>query len=69
MIQIKDALLAEASEKGMDEFLKIFTDAYLEALGGSLTPQNMNLLNGSQHTLLAYRFFLPMRCAKVDLYS
>lgn len=56
MIKIKDTSLAPAAEKGMDEFLKVFTDAYLEALGGNLTAENMNLLNGNQHSLLAYRF-------------
>lgn len=57
MIQIKDSQLAAAAQKGMDEFLQVFTDAYLEAIGGSLTAENMSLLNGSQHTLLAHRFF------------
>ncbi|ADQ81147.1 hypothetical protein Palpr_3019 [Paludibacter propionicigenes WB4] len=57
MIQIKDSDLAAAACKGMDEFLQVFTDAYLQALGGKLTADNMQLLNGSQHTLLAHRFF------------
>jgi len=57
MIQIKDSALAAAAGKGMDEFLQVFTDAYLEALGGKLTADNMSVLNGSQHTLLAHRFF------------
>ena len=57
MIQIKDSNLAAAAGKGMDEFLQVFTDAYLQALGGKLTADNMQLLNGSQHTLLAHRFF------------
>jgi len=57
MIQVKDSTLAAAAGKGMDEFLQVFTDAYLEALGGKLTADNMQELNGSQHTLLAYRFF------------
>ncbi len=56
MIQISDKKLAAAAEGGMDEFLRVFTDAYLEALGGHLTSENMNKLNGNQHTLLAYRF-------------
>jgi len=41
----------------MDEFLQVFTDKYLVALGGGLTAENMSLLNGNQHTLLAYHFF------------
>jgi len=57
MIQIKDSDLAAAAGKGMDEFLQVFTDAYLHTLGGKLTADNMQLLNGSQHTLLAHRFF------------
>lgn len=57
MIQIKDSQLAAAAQKGMDEFLQVFTDVYLEAIGGNLTAENMSLLNGSQHTLLAHRFF------------
>ena len=57
MIQIKDSNLAAAAGKGMDEFLQVLTDAYLQALGGKLTADNMQLLNGSQHTLLAHRFF------------
>jgi D-mannonate dehydratase len=57
MIQIHENKLIEAAEKGMDEFLKVFTDAYLEALGGEITTENMDKLNGYQHTLLAFRFF------------
>ena len=57
MIQIKDAEIAAEAAKGMDEFLQVFTDNYLVALGGGLTAQNMSLLNGNQHTLLAYHFF------------
>jgi hypothetical protein len=57
MIQIKDSVLAAAAEEGMDEFLQVFTNAYLEAIGGHLTTETMPLLNGSQHTLLAWHFF------------
>lgn len=58
MIQIEESKIVEAAEKGMDEFLKIFTDAYLEALDGDITNDNINMLNGYQHTLLALRFFI-----------
>lgn len=58
MIQIEESKIVEAAEKGMDEFLKIFTDAYLEALGGDITNDNINKLNGYQHTLLAMHFFI-----------
>lgn len=57
MIQIQENKLIEAAEIGMDEFLKVFTDAYLEAMGGDITAENMDQLNGYQHTLLALRFF------------
>ena len=56
MIKISDKELKEAAEKGVNEFLQVFTDAYLEALGGNLNAENMHLLNGNQHTLLAYHF-------------
>lgn len=57
MIQLNDITIAEASEKGMDEFLQVFIDAYLEVIDGKLTAENMNKLNGHQHTLLAWHFF------------
>ncbi len=57
MIQISDKILANAAQQGMDEFLKVFTDAYLQTIGGEITAENMGLLNGYQHTLLAFRFF------------
>lgn len=57
MIQIQEKEIIKAAEKGMDEFLKLFTDAYLEELGGDITNENMERLNGYQHTLLALRFF------------
>ncbi len=57
MIQIHDKAIAQAVEKGMDEFLQVFIDAYLQAVDGNLTPENMNKLNGLQHTLLAWHFF------------
>lgn len=57
MIQIPEQKIIEAAKKGMDEFLKVFTDAYLDAVGGEISAENMNKLNGYQHTLLALRFF------------
>lgn len=57
MIQLKDADLEKASKQGMDEFLQVFIDAYLNAIGGGLTVKTMPLLTGSQHTLLAWHFF------------
>jgi hypothetical protein len=57
MIQVKDSTLAAGAAKGMDEFLQVITNAYLDALGGELTADNMSILNGNQHTLLAFHFF------------
>jgi len=57
MIQIKDSELAAAAEKGMDEFLQVFIDAYLKEIGGELSAKSMPLINGNQHTLLAWHFF------------
>ena len=57
MIKVKENTLRTAAGEGMDEFLNVLTDAYLEAVGGQLTAEAMPLLNGDQHTLLAYRFF------------
>ena len=57
MIQIPEKQIVEAAEKGMDEFLNVFTNAYLAELDGDITAENMNKLNGYQHTLLAFRFF------------
>ena len=57
MIQLKDTTFTIAAEKGMDEFLQVFTDAYLVEIGGELTAEKMHLLNSNQHTLLAFHFF------------
>ncbi len=40
------------------EFIIELTDAYLNALGGGLTAENMGSLNTDQHSLLAYRYLL-----------
>lgn len=57
MIQIPETQIIDAAQKSMDEFLKVFTDAYLAELGDDVTAENMDKLNGYQHTLLAFRFF------------
>lgn len=56
MIKISNTNLQQAGAIGVNEFLQVFTDAYLEALGGNLNAENMQLLNGHQHTLLAFHF-------------
>ena len=55
MIQLSDSDLRRAAADGMDAFISLFADAYLGALGGTLTADNMALLSAPQHTLLAYR--------------
>lgn len=54
MITIGDKDLKQAATQGMDAFIKVFTDAYLKEVGGSLTATSMPLLSADQHTLLAY---------------
>lgn len=56
-IKIQEKKLQQAASDDMDAFLAVFTDAYLEATGGQLNEQTMPLLNGMQHSLLAYHFF------------
>ncbi|MDD2244079.1 MAG: DMP19 family protein [Dysgonamonadaceae bacterium] len=58
MVQIQNKELEKAAQQGMDEFLKVFTDAYLNEVGGDITTENIDKLNGYQHTLLALRFFM-----------
>jgi hypothetical protein len=56
-IVIKDKELAEGAKAGMDEFLKVFIDKYLEVTGGKIDASTMPLLNGYQHSLLGYHIF------------
>ena len=56
MIKISETKLQQAGAIGTNEFLQVFIDAYLDALGGNLNAENMHLLNGHQHTLLAFHF-------------
>lgn len=56
-IEVNDTALQQAALEGMDEFLAVFTDKYLEVIQNDLSAQNMQLLNGHQHSLLGYHFF------------
>lgn len=56
-ITVSDADLRKGAEEGMDAFLKVFTDKYLEVTGGKIDADTMPLLNGYQHTLLGYHIF------------
>ena len=57
MIQIREDILAAAYTQGMDEFLKVLTDTYLDCVNNDLSAENMEKLSGYQHALLAYRYF------------
>ena len=57
MIKISNKVLADAAEKGPDEFLQAVTEACLNAVDGQLTAENMDVLNGNQHTLVALHYF------------
>ena len=56
-ITVSDADLRKGAEEGMDAFLKVFIDKYLEVTGGKINADTMLLLNGYQNTLLGYHFF------------
>lgn len=56
-IVITDASLRQGAEEGMDGFLKVFIDKYLEVTGGVIDAGTLPLLNGYQHSLLGYHFF------------
>lgn len=55
-IIIAEKEIIKAGALGMDEFLNAFTDAYISRQNETEEAQKMNLLNGYQHTLLAYRY-------------
>jgi disulfide oxidoreductase YuzD len=57
MVTIKESDIIAAAKTGIDEFLQVFTNAYLHTIGGKLDEKTMPLLTGNQHSLLAYRFF------------
>ena len=54
---IKPQDLEAAAQKGMDEFLDVFAQAYLSLGNGEITAEVMQQLNGDQITLLAYHVF------------
>jgi Domain of unknown function (DUF4375) len=56
-VQISGQKLKTASEKGVDAFLSVFTDAYLQTTGNKLDNTTMSLLSGWQHSLLSYHYF------------
>ncbi len=53
-VTINDDVLRQKAEEGMDAFVGAFVDAINEAIGGTLTADNMAQLNADQITLLAW---------------
>ena len=56
-VKISDKALRAGAEEGMDGFLHVFIDKYLEITGGEVNAETMPLLNGHQHSLLGYHYF------------
>jgi hypothetical protein len=50
--------LLQAWEQGPESYIRLITDAYLAAIGGQVTAENIAILTPDQHTLLAYRYML-----------
>ena len=57
MVKILEKDIQKAASEGIDEFLKLFADAYWKELGGNLSAETMSLLNGHQNALLGYTIF------------
>ena len=58
-ITVNDSDLRHAAAEGMDEFISVFTDAYMRAMdaAGGFGAEAMQQLSADQNTLLAYRIF------------
>jgi len=56
-VQIAAENLEKASKEGIDAFLSVFIDEYLKITENKLDAATMPLLNGWQHSLLAYHYF------------
>lgn len=54
MIHVKEELIQNAVQEGMDAFIEVFVNAIYEYIGGELNAETMNKLNTDQITLLAY---------------
>ena len=53
-VKVKDLVLRQKAEEGMDAFVGVFVDAVNEAIGGCLTAETMSQLNADQISLLAW---------------
>lgn len=57
MIEINTKDLRRGAECGKIQFIEVFVSKYRETIGVDLSLSTMELLTGSQHTLLAYYIF------------
>ena len=57
MIQITENQITDSLKKGAEDYINLYTDAYLAEVDNELNADNMHKLNGHQHALLAYRYF------------
>ncbi|MBR1668678.1 MAG: DMP19 family protein [Bacteroidaceae bacterium] len=59
MVHLDGTLAVEKYEE-LDSigFIQWVTDGYLEAVGGGLTAENMEMLSAEQHAVLCYRYVL-----------
>ena len=53
-VKVSDAALRQAAGEDMDAFIKVFTNAIHQAIGGELNADNMAELNADQITLITY---------------
>lgn len=53
-IRIKETDIIVAAEAGMDDFVQLFYDRTMQAIGGQLTADTMSQLSADQVTLIAY---------------
>lgn len=53
-IRIKETDIIAAAEAGMDDFVQLFYDRTMQAIGGQLTADTMSQLSADQVTLIAY---------------
>lgn len=58
VIPIPEKELKNAANQGADEFINVFIEKYLAITKGVLSVETMPLLNGYQHSLLGYHYFL-----------
>lgn len=53
-IKIKEEDVIAAAQQGMDEFVSLFNERIMKAIGGELNSESLAKLNSDQITLLAY---------------